>query len=110
MSVPLIWGLLLCFTVCTQLSVCILFSLIACQVLCYQDDEEDAIHEELSKVEARVRKCVDVKMNYNKQQNVSGMLFKNNEELHKQVYSIWYEDERVLSSQTDIALPTTSQL
>ena len=88
----------------------IVYVLVVYGDICCQDDEENAIDEECSEIEAGVREYVDAKMGYNKQQDLSIMLFHNNQRFNQHIYWMFYEDEGFVYSPTTITLPTTTQL
>ena len=91
------------------LAMLLVFLLNVLRLIC-PDSEEDSIPEERRNIEAEVRKHVDVKMGCNKQQNSSGVLSQSTQDIQRQIYWIWFEDETVLSSTAAIAVASMTEL
>lgn len=71
----------------------IFYVLVGYGACCCRDEQEEAIDEDGSEVEVGVRRSVDEKKGYNKQQHLSTMLFQNNQRFNQQIYWVFYEDE-----------------
>ena len=88
-----------CIAALTCTFVLILFAFACiCDLIHYQDDEEDVIDEELGRTEAQVRKYID------------GSLAEKHHDFHQQIYWQLYEDVTVFTSLNTIDVPSISQL